>query len=269
MSGRIRPKAVLLFALALVLAHPAFAQSHQRKHPHELAPVSGMVCIPGGYYRPFYIVKGIDSVWISTYHMDARAVTNGEFLEFVKTNPKWSRSRVSPMLAEKGYLKAWQSDFEIGNNALVNAPVVNVSWFAARAYAAWCHKHLPTVAQWEYAASAPIVEPVRATARAKQSLILAWYSKPMAKTLAPAGTVNENAFGLRDMFGQVWEWTDDFSSVIVPGDARGTSGGPAVCGAGAIGSIDPTDYATFMRFAMRSSLKANYVVDDLGFRCVK
>src|SRR5512140_1648406 len=100
------------------------------------------------------------------------------------------------MLAEKGYLKAWKSDFEIGSEALEGAPVVNVSWFAARAYAAWCHKHLPTVARWEYAAGAPIVEPVRAAGRAKQALVMEWYAKPNTKTLRAAGTVNENAFGL-------------------------------------------------------------------------
>ena len=35
------------------------------------------------------------------------------------------------------------------------------------------------------------------------------------------------------------------------------------------GSKDLNNYASFMRFAMRSSVKAKYSVQNLGFRCVK
>jgi formylglycine-generating enzyme required for sulfatase activity len=39
------------------------------------------------------------------------------------------------------------------------------------------------------------------------------------------------------------------------------------CGAGAATAADATDYATFMRYAFRSSLRASYTVRNLGFRC--
>ena len=39
------------------------------------------------------------------------------------------------------------------------------------------------------------------------------------------------------------------------------------CGSGSIGVSDATDYPAFMRYALRSSLKANYTVENVGFRC--
>ncbi|MFI5201827.1 MAG: formylglycine-generating enzyme family protein [Candidatus Kapaibacterium sp.] len=229
--------------------------------------LTGMVHIPAGYYRPFYTTKGVDSIRIESFYMDASPVTNKAFLEFVKANPEWVRSAVSLMLAGPGYLKLWKNDFEIGNPVLENMPVVNVSWFAARAYAKWRGKRLPTIAEWEYAALAPIVKPVPASGNAKKALVLEWYSKQNSRQLQQTCTLNQNADGVCDLFGQVWEWVEDFNSVILPGESGSNLG--ALCGAAAAGSLDPTDYATFMRFAMRNSLKANDVTDQLGFRCVK
>ena len=41
------------------------------------------------------------------------------------------------------------------------------------------------------------------------------------------------------------------------------------CGAGAAGARDLTDYPAFMRIGLRSSLRANYAVPNLGFRCAR
>jgi formylglycine-generating enzyme required for sulfatase activity len=39
------------------------------------------------------------------------------------------------------------------------------------------------------------------------------------------------------------------------------------CAAGSLKAVDKEDYASFMRFAFRESLKAAYTVRNLGFRC--
>ena len=41
------------------------------------------------------------------------------------------------------------------------------------------------------------------------------------------------------------------------------------CGAGAVGAKNTTEYAAFMRQALRSSLKANNTTSSLGFRCAR
>ena len=106
---------------------------------------AAMVSIPGGSYRPFLHRKDQPAVVrIHPFSLDVNAVTNGEFLEFVKANPKWARSKISPLFADAGYLKQWTGDFETGDDKIINSPVTNVSWFAADAYARWKGKRLPT-----------------------------------------------------------------------------------------------------------------------------
>jgi formylglycine-generating enzyme required for sulfatase activity len=149
--------------------------------------------------------------------------------------------------------------------------VTNVSWFAAKAFAAALEKRLPTTAEWEYAAAAGFTQ-VDGTADAEFSqAILRWYSTPAPDMLANAGSGRANAYGIRDLHGLVWEWTSDFNSALMTGDARGDTGleRRLFCGAGSIGSSNPSDYAAFMRFGFRSSLRAGYTVPNLGFRCAR
>jgi sulfatase modifying factor 1 len=78
-------------------------------------------------------------------------------------------------------------------------------------------------------------------------------------------------FGFFDLHGLVWEWTSDFNSAIVTGDARGDTGldRQLFCGAGSAGAKDTGNFPAFMRYGFRSSLKAPYTVHNLGFRCAK
>src|SRR5262245_32260203 len=95
-----------------------------------------MVLIPAGSYAPLLRMKDEpERVAVAAFWLDARPVTNAEFLEFVRANPKWRRSQISALFADRGYLGDWGGDLELGPNAPADSPVVRVSWFAARAYA--------------------------------------------------------------------------------------------------------------------------------------
>jgi cytochrome oxidase Cu insertion factor (SCO1/SenC/PrrC family) len=125
------------------------------------APRSGMVRVPAGSYRPLYAARSVAGgalaarVPVASFDIDVHAVTNAEYLAFVRAHPEWRRSRVSTLFAEDGYLRHWAGDLELGANAPPASPVVNVSWFAARAYLRSAGKELPTVDQWEYVAGRP------------------------------------------------------------------------------------------------------------------
>jgi formylglycine-generating enzyme required for sulfatase activity len=116
-------------------------------------------------------------------------------------------------------------------NALDNHPVVHVSHADALAYADWAGKHLPTEAEWEFAARSSL-----------DGADYAWGDE-----LAPGGAHRANTwqgdfpnqnkcddgfertspvtafppndFGLHDMIGNVWEWTDDWYTTKHTADA--------------------------------------------------
>lgn len=231
-----------------------------------------MVLIPAGDYEPlFRDSKEPAATAVPAFHLDVRPVTNAEFLAFVTANPQWRRSRVSPLFADKGYLADWAGDVEPGPDAPANSPVVRVSWFAARAFAAWCGKRLPTTAEWERAASVGFTTTNAKTEPAYRALVLDWFATPTPWPLPAAGSGRPNYFGVRDLAGLVWEWVSDFNAALVTGDARGDSSVDRglFCSAGSVGARDREDYPAFMRAGFRSSLRASYVVPNLGFRCAK
>ncbi|MEO6243867.1 MAG: SUMF1/EgtB/PvdO family nonheme iron enzyme, partial [Opitutaceae bacterium] len=101
--------------------------------------------------------------------------------------------------------------------------------------------------------------------------VLAWFTRPTPHPLPDAGLGRPNFFGARDLLDLVWEWVDDFNTSMVTGESRADTGleRDLFCGAGAAGARDPSDYAAFMRAGFRSSLRANYNVPNLGFRCAR
>jgi formylglycine-generating enzyme required for sulfatase activity len=231
-----------------------------------------MVLIPAGSYAPLLRDKNEPaSVAVPAFRLDVRPVTNAEFLAFVTANPKWRRSRVSPLFADTGYLGDWADDLELGARAPAGAPVVRVSWFAARACAAWLGKRLPTTAEWERAAGVGFTTENGGTEPAYRAAMLAWFARPTPDLLPAAGAGRPNLFGVRDLTGLVWEWVGDFNTALVTGESRGDTGieRNLFCGAGAVGARDLENYPAFMRAAFRSSLRANYVVPNLGFRCAR
>lgn len=232
-----------------------------------LKPPPGMVAIPAGDYQPLYAKKAKKRS-VPPFHISSTQVTNAQFLDFVKQHPEWQRSRITSTLADANYLTHWRGDLDPGDARVLAAPVTHVSWFAAKAYAEAHGARLPTQDEWEFVARADATRLDASSDQAFLRQLLEWYSKPASGPLPAAAEGSKNVHGLRGLHGVVWEWVQDFNSTMIVGDSRGDGSleRKLFCGAGALLAADVSNYAAYMRYAFRSSLKGNYCVGSLGFR---
>ena len=234
-----------------------------------MGQTENMLVVKGGVYIPLY---GIDStkVKVTSFLMDIYPISNSDYLEFLKNNPNWKRSKVKRLFSDGNYLINWAEDDNFGDTLLPNAPVTNVSWFAAKKYCECLEKRLPTVDEWEYAAMADETVPDARKKTDYNQYILEWYETPKSFNNT-IGSTFKNYWGIYDLHGLVWEWTMDFNSVLISGESRKDvdKDSNLFCGSAAVGATDLMNYAAFMRYAFRGSVKANYAVKNLGFRCVR
>ncbi|MEX2457289.1 MAG: formylglycine-generating enzyme family protein [Balneolaceae bacterium] len=218
--------------------------------------------IPGGsFHSVLPEVKGEPNE-VELFHLDQTAVTNGQFLEFLKENPDWRRSYTPALYAENGYLKHWKSDLDYGDESLQGLPVTRVSWFAANAYCGWKSGRLPTLNEWEYAAQLMDHESAIEADQFSADLI-GWYSAvDTDKTQPVASTGIENRHGVKDMFGLVMEWVEDFQPPI---------GEDISIDCGTMGTMKGDNsyysYAMSIRYVTRMSFKPTSTTGMLGFRC--
>jgi formylglycine-generating enzyme required for sulfatase activity len=114
-------------------------------------------------------------------------------------------------------------------------PVINTSWIQAIAYTRWLsvkagqHYRLPTNAEWEYSARAGLgmnrffgIAPTEICKYANvydetshREFEFDWEHVPCDDgqvVTASVGSFQPNAFGLHDMIGNVFEWTEDCAS---------------------------------------------------------
>jgi len=150
--------------------------------------LEGMALIKGGTYIPLY---GADSmpVKVKDFQIDKYPVTNAEFIKFLKENPKWKKSNVIALYADGNYMRHFKDDFTLKEGENLNAPMTNVSWFAAKKYCECVGKRLPTLDEWEYVGMA---DEKRIDARSKDDynkFILSWYEKPNTHNQAIGGHI--------------------------------------------------------------------------------
>lgn len=228
-----------------------------------------MVELPAGEVRPLYLTKDSPLTPVAAFWLDTLPVTNQQFAQFVQLHPEWQPDKVPTLFAESQYLEHWQDGTLSAEQA--TQPVTFVPWYAADAYCQAQGKRLPTVSEWEYAAQASENAAQGNKEADYHRRILAWYAKPASAQLANVGQSPANFWQIYDLHGLIWEWTEDFNSALVTGESRGDSSldQGLFCGSAAAGSADPADYAAFMRYGFRSSLKAPYTLANLGFRCAK
>jgi hypothetical protein len=143
-------------------------------------------------------------VVVSPFQMHECPVTNAQYELF---DPAHANER-------------WDQEPHPAGEEARDHPVVMVTWFQAWCFARWTGNHLPTEAQWEYAcrggASSYQVFHFGNSLSSSQANFDARHPYGGAEKgdylacTTRVGSYQENAFGLYDMHGNVWEWCMDW-----------------------------------------------------------
>lgn len=269
-AGRRLRQGLLGLGCVLAIAAHAAAPVASPIAPTLDQHVGHYLNLPGGTFRSVLPDEGITTATVAPYKLRDRPVTNAEFQGFVRTHPAWQRDAAPPVFAGHDYLASWSGPSSFGPLD-PQAPVVRVSWFAARAYCDSEHARLPTWHEWEFAAAA---DETRTDARgdpAWRSQILSWYARPGNAPPGPVGSGRPNVWGAYDLHQLVWEWVDDFNALFVNADSRSQGEQKLLdyCGAGALSLGDRDNYAVLMRVALLAALEGNDSGANLGFRCAQ
>ena len=181
-----------------------------------------MVWVPGGSFtmgspdgvgssdqHPMHQVT-LSGYWIYKYE-----VTVAQYRAFCSAT-----SRALPPWPENHY--SWSGKAGWSDPALQQHPIVDVSWFDAKAYADWAGVQLPTEAQWEYAARGPQGRnyPWGGTATAtdpyngwdQTKCANCYNSKSVNKSTWPVGSFPSGVSwcGAQDLAGNANEWCADW-----------------------------------------------------------
>ncbi|WP_406180637.1 ergothioneine biosynthesis protein EgtB [Streptomyces canus] len=162
---------------------------------------------------------------VDPFYIDTTPVTNAEYQAFIEDggydNERWwapagwahirKHSIHAPLFWSRDGKQWLRRRFGVTEVVPPDEPVVHVCWYEADAYARWAGRRLPTEAEWEKAA--------RHDPAGGRSTRYPWGDADPAPEHAnlgqrhlrpaPAGSYpqGESPLGVRQLIGDVWEWT--------------------------------------------------------------
>ena len=194
-----------LFSLNPLLPayRPGADEPNDAAAPMHFIPFDGGICEIGASGKHFCFDNELPRhrTLVEPYALADRLVTNGEYLEFIRDGgyrrPEFWLSDGWSTVVREGWTRPiyWSEplDSEFTLHGLqplrTAAPVCHVSFYEVDAFARWAGARLPSEAEWELAAeSLPVIG----------NLLNSGALHPVAGGVQP---------GMKQMFGDVWEWT--------------------------------------------------------------
>jgi formylglycine-generating enzyme required for sulfatase activity len=265
-----------------------------------------MVAIPAGRYRlgsdeHYPEERPARDVAVDAFAIDVTPVTNRAFARFIAaTGYVTVAERLDPAGSAVFTMPAGPVDLHDPSqwwrfapgaswraptddlDGRADHPVVHVALADAHAFAAWCGKRLPSEAEWEVAARGGLVgapfawgEELLPDGRLLANVwtgAFPWYfARGTAPGTTPVGAFPANGFGLRDMIGNVWEWT---GSPFAGHGRCSCAAGHAASGATELVTLKggsflcAAEYCARYRPAARIGLTPESTTAHVGFRCV-
>ncbi len=162
-------------------------------------------------------------------------------------------------------------------------PAVKVSWEDATAYAAWLSREtgkayrLPIDEEWLAAAGSRMPENAVLPGSAKNPATrwLAEYEAEATRDPAeiepkPLGRSGVNEYGVADLAGNVWEWTDScFIRATISADGQSFRTATVNCGVRVLEGQHRAYLPNFLRDARGGACSAGKLPSNLGFRLVR
>jgi formylglycine-generating enzyme required for sulfatase activity len=155
----------------------------------------------------------------------------------------------------------------VPENGTENRPVIEVTWYGAKAFCEHYGGRLPTEAEWEFAARGG--NSANATLYAGSDDIddVAWYLSNCSR-LQGVGWKLPNELGIYDMSGNAWEWCNDwYRSDFYSNSPRENPQGPSTGYGRVLRGGGYSDYdKSLYRVANRHSKDPSSSNTDSGFR---
>lgn len=215
----------------------------------------------GSFHSVLPEIKG-EAVAVDSFYLDSTAVTNKQFAAFLDKNENWRPSLVASVFADKKYLNSWETGNTSNKSVRDEQPVTHISWFAASAYCKWADGRLPTLNEWEYSAQLMDFNSAK-DASEFASRLIRWYSNVDSKNILDVGSTGvENQYGVKDQFGLIMEWVQDFKPPVAEDLSLdcGTVGRMQKMG-------NAYSYAASIRYITRMSFSPRSTTSTMGFRC--
>ncbi len=144
-------------------------------------------------------------VTVPGFKMTKYEVTNAQYVEFIN-NRGSNECSTFPCMSLHPY--RWHESGGLWRviRGHENHPVVQVTWYGAKAFCQAAGGRLPSEAEWEYAARAGTTTRYYC---GDESICLPDVARWNTGSTCPVGQYDPNDFGLYDMLGGVWEWVED------------------------------------------------------------